>query len=132
MYFVVAFSSSLDVAAIEMNMGTELDYNYELKTVGWSNLVSGLCGGFTGSYIFSQTIFTLKSNTNSRLPGIVVIICEVIVFLSPIAFTAYIPKCKCIFDCLELLQSNRMGYIVVFFGGLLTLIAVDLMMVRSC
>lgn len=54
MYFVVAFSSSLDVAAIEMNLGTQLNYNYELCTVGWSNLVSGLTGGFTGSYIFSQ------------------------------------------------------------------------------
>ncbi|RHY33791.1 hypothetical protein DYB32_001418 [Aphanomyces invadans] len=94
MYFVVAFSSSLDVAAIEMNMGTELDYNHELKTVGWSNAVSGLCGGFTGSYIFSQTIFTLKSTTNSRIPGIVVLVSELIIFVLPLAVTAYIPKCK--------------------------------------
>ncbi|KAF0683474.1 Aste57867_24508 [Aphanomyces stellatus] len=108
MYFVVAFSSSLDVAAIEMNMGSELDYNHELKTVGWSNAVSGLFGGFTGSYIFSQTIFTLKSNTNSRIPGIVVIVAELIIFVSPITLTAYIPK--------------------FFFGALLSLIAIDLMM----
>ncbi|ETV92453.1 hypothetical protein H310_13328 [Aphanomyces invadans] len=108
MYFVVAFSSSLDVAAIEMNMGTELDYNHELKTVGWSNAVSGLCGGFTGSYIFSQTIFTLKSNTNSRIPGIVVLVSELIIFVLPLAVTAYIPK--------------------FFFGALLSLIAIDLMM----
>ncbi|RHY22511.1 hypothetical protein DYB25_006857 [Aphanomyces astaci] len=83
MYFVVAFSSSLDVAAIEMNMGSELDYNHELKTVGWSNAVSGMLGGFTGSYIFSQTIFTLKSNTNSRIPGIVVLVSELVIFVSP-------------------------------------------------
>ncbi|KDO33892.1 hypothetical protein SPRG_01772 [Saprolegnia parasitica CBS 223.65] len=108
MYFVVAFSSSLDVAAIEMNMGTDLDYNHELKTVGWSNTVSGLFGGFTGSYIFSQTIFTLKSNTNSRIPGIVVLSAELLIFVLPIPLTAYIPK--------------------FFFGGLLTLIAIDLMM----
>ncbi|OQR95113.1 Sulfate Permease (SulP) Family [Achlya hypogyna] len=108
MYFVVAFSSSLDVAAIEMNMGTDLDYNHELKTVGWSNTVSGLFGGFTGSYIFSQTIFTLKSNTNSRIPGIVVLAAELLIFVLPIPLTAYIPK--------------------FFFGGLLTLIAIDLMM----
>ncbi|KAH9109121.1 hypothetical protein LEN26_005710 [Aphanomyces euteiches] len=108
MYFVVAFSSSLDVAAIEMNMGSELDYNHELKTVGWSNAISGICGGFTGSYIFSQTIFTLKSNTNSRIPGLVVLIAELIIFVSPVALTAYIPK--------------------FFFGALLSLIAIDLMM----
>ncbi|ETV76397.1 hypothetical protein, variant [Aphanomyces astaci] len=108
MYFVVAFSSSLDVAAIEMNMGSELDYNHELKTVGWSNAVSGMLGGFTGSYIFSQTIFTLKSNTNSRIPGIVVLVSELVIFVSPVALTAYIPK--------------------FFFGALLSLIAIDLMM----
>ena len=52
MYTVVAFSSSLDVAAIQMDMGKQLDFNHELITVGLSNAASGLCGGFTGSYIF--------------------------------------------------------------------------------
>ena len=31
MVFVVAFSSSLDVAAIEMEVGHSLDYNHELQ-----------------------------------------------------------------------------------------------------
>jgi len=34
MYVVVAFSSSLDVAAIQMDMGRQLDFNHELITVG--------------------------------------------------------------------------------------------------
>ena len=54
MYVVVAFSSSLDVAAIQMDMGKALDFNRELISVGISNALSGLSGGFTGSYIFSQ------------------------------------------------------------------------------
>ncbi|CAN0576636.1 unnamed protein product, partial [Laminaria digitata] len=33
MTVVVAFSSCLDVAAIEMEMGTPLDFNAELQTV---------------------------------------------------------------------------------------------------
>jgi len=60
MFLVVAFSSSLDVAAIEMEMGLPLDYNRELNTVGLANIFSGLTGGYTGSYIFSQTIFTMR------------------------------------------------------------------------
>ena len=51
---MVAFSSSLDVAAIQMDMGRQLDFNHELVTVGISNLLSGVTGGYTGSYIFSQ------------------------------------------------------------------------------
>ena len=67
MYVVVAFSSSLDVAAIQMDMGKQLDFNHELITVGISNTLSGLLGGFTGSYIFSQTIFTFRTGTRSRV-----------------------------------------------------------------
>ena len=41
MYFVVAFSSCLDVAAIQTELGRQLDFNHELCTVGISNFVSG-------------------------------------------------------------------------------------------
>ncbi|DAZ94510.1 TPA: hypothetical protein N0F65_011863 [Lagenidium giganteum] len=107
MYFVVAFSSSLDVAAVEMSLGTALDHNHELQTVGLSNLVSGLVGGFTGSYIFSQTIFTLRANLNSRMTGVLIFVLEIAVVLCPVSIIAYVPK--------------------VFFGALQTLIACDLM-----
>ena len=77
-----AFSSCLDVAAIEMDNGEPLDVNAELTTVGWSNVASGLLGGFTGSYIFSQTIFTSRSGCRSRVVGAVVCAAELgIVFL---------------------------------------------------
>ena len=39
MYFVVAFSSCLDVAAIQMELGRRLDFNAELRTVGISNII---------------------------------------------------------------------------------------------
>ena len=56
--------SSLDVLlAIQMDMGKQLDFNHELITVGISNTLSGLLGGFTGSYIFSQTIFTFRTGS---------------------------------------------------------------------
>jgi MFS superfamily sulfate permease-like transporter/CRP-like cAMP-binding protein len=107
MLLVVAFSSSLDVAAIEMELGIPLDYNKELETVGISNLSSGLMGGFTGSYIFSQTIFTMKRGIRSRLCGYIIAFIEILVILLPFSITSYIPK--------------------MFFGCLLILISIDLM-----
>ncbi|GLE00208.1 hypothetical protein PINS_up008935 [Pythium insidiosum] len=107
MYFVVAFSSSLDVAAIEMSLGTPLNHNHELQTVGLSNLVSGLTGGFTGSYIFSQTILTLRAKIESRANGALICLLEVALVLCPFSVIAYVPK--------------------MFFGALQTLIAADLM-----
>ncbi|EDQ92088.1 uncharacterized protein MONBRDRAFT_22902 [Monosiga brevicollis MX1] len=107
MYFVVAFSSSLDVAAIQMELGSRLDFNKELCTVGISNLVSGLTGGFTGSYIFSQTLFTMRANVNSRMVGALVIALEVAIFMVPVSILAFVPK--------------------FFFGSVLTFIALELM-----
>ncbi|KAG7401740.1 hypothetical protein PHYBOEH_011029 [Phytophthora boehmeriae] len=107
MVFIVAFSSCLDIAAIELDMGTKLDFNHELKTVGWSNVVSGLLGGYTGSYIFSQTIFTYRSKTNSRIVGVCVIISEFAIVLAPVSVMSYVPR--------------------FFFAATLIFIAIDLM-----
>ena len=71
MVVVVAFSSSLDVAAIEIELGLPLDYDRELTMVGLSNLLSGASGGFAGSYIFSQTILNLRRGVRSRLCGLI-------------------------------------------------------------
>ena len=55
-----------------MDNGAPLDVNSALTVVGWSNVASGLLGGFTGSYIFSQTVFTCRSGAHSRIVGAVV------------------------------------------------------------
>lgn len=107
MVVVVAFSSCLDVAAIEMDIGSSLDTNAELQTVGWSNFFSGICGGFTGSYIFSQTIFGLRSGFLSRYVAGVMIMLEVAVVLVTIDPLSYVP--------------------LYFFAATLIFIAVDLM-----
>jgi SulP family sulfate permease len=107
MFFVVAFSSSLDVAAIEMELGIPLDYNRELNTVGISNLVSGLLGGYTGSYIFTQTTFNMRRGINNRLCGFIIVIGEIVIALLPVSVVSFIPK--------------------MFFGSLLVLIATELL-----
>ena len=107
MIFVVALSSSLDVAAIELEMDEPLNYNAELTMVGVSNLISGLTGGYTGSYIFSQTIFSLRAGITSRTAGFVLAACEGIILVLPIPILSYLPN--------------------FFFGSLLIMISVDLM-----
>eukprot|EP00040_Diaphanoeca_grandis_P019374 m.102250 g.102250 ORF g.102250 m.102250 type:complete len:981 (-) comp27395_c0_seq2:91-3033(-) len=108
MYFVVAFSSSLDVAAIQMELGRPLDFNYELQTVGFSNFLSGLTGGFTGSYIFSQTIFTMRTGLRTRIVGFTLLGFLLVAFAIPISILSFIPK--------------------FFFGAVLSFIAFDLLL----
>ena len=73
-----------------------LDFNGELVTVGISNMVTALCGaGFTGSYIFSQTIFTLRAGVLNRLNGWVVVVLELAVFAVPFSVVrviSYLPR----------------------------------------
>eukprot|EP00039_Didymoeca_costata_P003399 m.67402 g.67402 ORF g.67402 m.67402 type:complete len:1011 (+) comp11886_c0_seq2:196-3228(+) len=108
MYFVMAFSSCLDVAALGMELGCRMDFNRELRTVGISNCVNGLFGGFTGSYVFAQTVFSLRAGVSSVFNGIVIILGTLGIFFSPIALTAYVPK--------------------FFFGSILAFIAFDLLL----
>lgn len=107
MIFVVALSSSLDVAAIELDLGSPLDYNKEINTVGMANMVSGMTGGYTGSYIFSQTIFSMRSGIRSRWCGYVIAINEFITIALPFSILAYLPN--------------------FFFGSLLIMICADLL-----
>jgi SulP family sulfate permease len=84
MVFVVSFASCLDVAAISMDMGEALDTNRELATVGICNVMSGLTFGFTGSYIFSQTIFTYRTGVHSKWIGVIIMIVFLAVVLSTV------------------------------------------------
>eukprot|EP00535_Pseudo-nitzschia_heimii_P013035 CAMPEP_0197194584 /NCGR_PEP_ID=MMETSP1423-20130617/29517_1 /TAXON_ID=476441 /ORGANISM="Pseudo-nitzschia heimii, Strain UNC1101" /LENGTH=616 /DNA_ID=CAMNT_0042648031 /DNA_START=127 /DNA_END=1977 /DNA_ORIENTATION=+ len=107
MLFVVALSSSLDVAAIELEMKKPLNYNQELRVVGISNMISGLTGGYTGSYIFSQTIFSLRIGVRSRIPGFAVAFFSFVVIVMPFPVLSYVPN--------------------FFYGSLLSMICIDLM-----
>ena len=45
LFVVVTFGSSLDIAAIEAGVRRPLDYNRELCTVGFANVLAGIVGG---------------------------------------------------------------------------------------
>lgn len=107
MLFVCALSSSLDVVALELELNRPLDYNHELKMIGLSNILSGCTGGYTGSYIFSQSIFSLRAGIRSRVAGYVLAFCEILFIVLPFPILAYVPN--------------------FFFGSLLSLISIDLM-----
>lgn len=92
MIFVVALSSSLDIAAIDLEVPKPLAYNHELKMIGVSNLISGLTGGYTGSYIFSQSIFSLRAGIRSRLAGYVTALLQTVAILIPVSILTYVPN----------------------------------------
>eukprot|EP01025_Chloroclados_australasicus_P038986 TRINITY_DN4023_c0_g1_i5.p1 TRINITY_DN4023_c0_g1~~TRINITY_DN4023_c0_g1_i5.p1 ORF type:complete len:784 (+),score=96.96 TRINITY_DN4023_c0_g1_i5:30-2354(+) len=93
LFLVVAFGSSMDVAAIQSDYPKELDFDRELVTVGISNVVTGLLGvGFTGSYIFSQTIFSMRAGVSTAGNAVVVFVLEFTLFLVPVYVVQYFPN----------------------------------------
>jgi sulfate permease, SulP family len=60
--------------------------------VGISNLFSGVMGGYTGSYIFSQTLFSLRRGVKSRVAGAMLAVVELAIIAMPISVTSYLPK----------------------------------------
>lgn len=108
MFLVIAFASSLDIAAIIMGTGSHLDYNEQLQVLGLSNIASGLAGGYTGSYIFSQTLFAYRTNTNSKLVGLSLMFFEGLVVVLPISIISYMP--------------------LYFFGSVMIFVGIDLML----
>ncbi|KAJ0395928.1 hypothetical protein P43SY_009333 [Pythium insidiosum] len=101
MFLVIAFASSLDIASICMGTSSAMDYNEQLRTVGACNLASGLVGGYTGSYIFSQTVFSYRFHPAqleeeypgfSRLVGLTLALCELAIAMTPFSLTTVVPK----------------------------------------
>ncbi|GLE05305.1 hypothetical protein PINS_up014318 [Pythium insidiosum] len=101
MFIVIAFASSLDIASICMGTSSAMDYNEQLRTVGACNLASGLLGGYTGSYIFSQTVFSYRFHPAqledeypgfSRLVGLTLALCELAIAMTPFSLTTVVPK----------------------------------------
>ena len=90
---IVGFGSSLDIAAIQFGSSDEVDSEQELLTAGLANLVAGLAGtGFTGSYIFTLTLFNMKNKVSSKAQGIVIVAFEVAFFMLPFSLMDYLPK----------------------------------------
>ncbi|KAG7342971.1 sulfate permease family protein [Nitzschia inconspicua] len=103
MVFVVSFASCLDVAAISIDMGQPLETNRELATVGICNFLSGLSLGFTGSYIFSQTIFTYRTGIHDRLIGAMIMCVYMYIVASPV-------------NILEIAPLFFLGSALIFIG----------------
>jgi hypothetical protein len=70
---------------------TESFFLFKITAV--SNMVTGSLGiGFTGSYIFSQTVFTMRAGIANRANGWVVAALEAAIFLYPHSVVQYLPN----------------------------------------
>ena len=56
-------------------------------------MATALAGaGFTGSYIFSQTIFTMRAGVHSRINGFVIALLMLAIFVAPFSVIEFLPS----------------------------------------
>lgn len=83
----------LMVSAIEFSTGQELEPNFELKTMGASNFLSGIMGGgFVGYPSTTFTIMQRSLGSSTRLAGILSALIPIIVLIAGASFLGYIPR----------------------------------------
>ena len=64
-----------------------------VRAAGWSNVATSFAGaGFTGSYIFSQTIFTMRAGVNLRINGFIIALMMLAIFVAPFSVIEYLPS----------------------------------------
>lgn len=133
MLAMIAFGSSLDIASISTATSSVVDYNQQLQNVGAANVASGLAGGLSGSFIFSQTLISHHLRPVSedrmslaRLSGLSLAACELAIVALPFPLMTVLPKflfsAVMIFIGAELLKSwlGPDAYRKLLFGEYLT------------
>ena len=92
-FLVCLIGSLLTVSAIEFSTGKELYPDFELKSIGVSNVFSGLVGGgFIGYPSATFTVIQQGFGANTRLPGILSALIPFIILVSGTSFHGYIPR----------------------------------------
>lgn len=82
----------LALSALELIIGKDFDTNWELKTNGIANLISGLGGGFAGFTSVTQSTVNIQLGAKGRLTGIFAAACVGGVLLFGAEVLKYFPK----------------------------------------
>jgi SulP family sulfate permease len=89
---ISVISILLNSSSIELASRTESDLDHELRRHGLANLVSLLCGGFSGNVSISRTLVSRALGGSGRLPGLVAGIVILAVILSGRDVASYMPR----------------------------------------
>lgn len=93
----------LGATALEVAARTDIDLNRELVSTGLANILSGLCGGITGSHSLDDCLIAREMHAKRRMVGVVTAVVCAAVLLFGVGILAYLPK-------------TLLGGFILFFG----------------
>ncbi len=89
---VSLISLLLNITALELSTGQEIDLNAELKNNGWSNLAAGAVGGVIGYPALGNTTLAYRMGARLRLNGIVVALVILLILALGGGILGYVPN----------------------------------------
>ncbi len=82
----------LNVSALELATRQDIRLDYELKVVGFANMLSGLLGGMVGYHMLGDTTLNQRVGARGQLVGIVTGLVCLVTFLAGSSLLAYLPR----------------------------------------
>lgn len=83
----------INIPSLSLSTQHMVDMNNELKAHGWSNLVSGFCGGLQNYLCYSNSLLYFKCNGRGRVSGYLLALLTCIFFYFGPTIVYYIPRC---------------------------------------
>lgn len=77
---------------LELTTRTEVDLDYEMRSMGWANMVSAALGGYVGQVALSATTVNRAAGGSSRITGIVVGLIALISLLGAATALDFVPR----------------------------------------
>jgi SulP family sulfate permease len=90
--FVTASSTLFNTAGIEVAAQREANLERELNVTGLANILSGLCGGYTGCISVSRSMLNLNSGGTDRLSGLTGAAISPLMLAAAPTLLGYMPK----------------------------------------
>jgi SulP family sulfate permease len=87
-----AIALLMNVSALELARGLDVNLNHELQTAGYANILSGLFGGMVGYHALNASALSARLGARSRFVGIIAgVLCLVVLFAGT-SLLVYFPK----------------------------------------
>lgn len=67
--------------------------NVELIAHGWSNFISGICGGLQNYMTYSNSVIYYKSNGNGKGSSLSIVVATIFIFIYGPSIASYVPRC---------------------------------------
>jgi SulP family sulfate permease len=90
--FVTASSTLFNTAGIEVATQREANLERELNVTGLANILSGVCGGYTGCISVSRSVLNLNSGGTGRLSGLTGAAISLLMLAAAPTLLGYMPK----------------------------------------